>query len=269
MCDRIATCATLAISYQHFSTNVVGVDEEHFGASRSNYDDIVDDVDRVQNSDIVWPCQIYRGGIRYSQGVTTCAMKSKWTRRRNRYRNAERPLDLRARITSVLETIKDYQHITIDFAGGVQEHIGVSTNDRDDAYVNNAPHKVQNHEDAKMMKDRMLGAGCPSTSALKDVQDLKDDNANDVDRVRDSDVASCCRNRPQDMTIRATKSSCFYEFLRTKRSHDRVDECFPDLGTHIDRMMESIDDDHPFEQGASDVVECLPCEDQTGNERDR
>ena len=31
-------------------------------------------------------------------------------------------------------------------------------------------------------------------------------------------------------------------------------------------MMESIDYDHPFEQGTSDVVECLPCEDQTGIE---
>jgi hypothetical protein len=96
--------------YQHITIDFAGGDQGHFGASPSDYEDNVDNADRVRNSDVAWPCRKrYGGRARRSQSVTICATKSKWTRRRSRDRVAECPLNVGARIDGVVEIIDDYR----------------------------------------------------------------------------------------------------------------------------------------------------------------
>jgi hypothetical protein len=271
MCRRIVTCATLAISYQHSSIDVITTEEEYddecIELSRSDYDN---NVDRVQNSGVE---VIYKGRVERSRSMSTCAIKSKWTRSRSRFRNAERPTDLRKRNDSVSESAIDYQRITIDFAEGAQEYLGTSEGDYDDICLDNDPRMVIDRRDMEMKKEydvdgdripfcwppfrvgmpKLFAPVTPFSSALKVAQKLNDDDDDYVNRVQDSDVG-------------ATKSKCFYEFLEKRRSREQVIDCPPDLGTYIDGMMGSIDYDYQFEHGTSNIDECLPCEEQTGIE---
>jgi hypothetical protein len=82
--DKVTICATLEISYQHSNNDVIGTKEESDGecVELSN-SDCSDNADRVQNSGVE---MINEGEVQHFQGMSTCTLKPKWTRRRSRCR---------------------------------------------------------------------------------------------------------------------------------------------------------------------------------------
>jgi hypothetical protein len=235
--DRNVTCTTLAIDYQRAVVDFARGDQKPAEVFPGDDDDAVEDNSRIQDPtdarrnsvdvvrENVWCDQKqHLGTIRYSHGMTTCVAKSTWRERRSRDAVSERPSNLSERIARVMELVDD------DYP--YASSIGTNNND----------------VDLSDACDEDLG---PTSESYDDIL------GQFIEYLQTSQAVQIPQSRkPDTLQPRVVDSLRYETFIMDENITPLL---FNDVNGLWSTLRYGC-----LEHGGPDVVDCLPCEDQSG-----